>query len=249
MLADTADGVVFKFRNDDRKSLASGRVVVGDARVAEALVVEQPGYRFEAHLTSDLDAGAYPDAEDLRRELLNDSSGKRLLNVFAYTCLFGVVALLGGARSAVNVDVSRRCLRRGQRNYVLNGLRVDGRDFVAADALRFLRRAARAGERWDEVIVDPPPFFSTGKLRRASDETIEECVEAALGVAAPGGRIHLLQCTARLAADELARRVEAVLARASVRGELELRTWSGSEVSARELAPTFKEARVRVALT
>lgn len=246
-LAAGAEGVVFKFRNDDRRSVAAGRVVAGDPRAAESLVVDQGLYRFESHLTSDLDAGAYPDAEALRHELLAGlAKGERLLNAFAYTCLFGVCALRGGARAVINVDVSRHVLAWGRANYALNSLKVDGRDFVAEEALKHLRRLGRAGERFDRIVVDPPPFFSVGKLRRASDETLEEGIEAALGVLAPSGTLHFLQCTARITAAELGERARATVERLGRRASVEVRTWPGEPVSPRELAPTYKEARVRL---
>ncbi|MBI3726604.1 class I SAM-dependent methyltransferase [bacterium] len=244
-LASTASGVVLKFRNDDRKAPALGRVVSGDAEAARSLTVEQAGYRFEARLSSSLDAGAYPDAERLRAHLMATSSGKKLLNLYAYTCLFGVAAAKGGARGVVNVDLSRARLKWGQRNYQLNSLRADGRDFVAQDAPLFCRRQARAGATFDAIVVDPPPFYTTGKLRRSSDELLEKDLEAVLPLAAPGETtIHFLQCTARVSEGELRSRVETVLAASPRAARFEVLTWKGPPISPEELAPSFKEARI-----
>ena len=47
--------------------------------------------------------------------------GDRVLNTFAYTCAFSVVAALGGA-TATSVDLSKNYLEWGKRNFVLNEL-------------------------------------------------------------------------------------------------------------------------------
>jgi 23S rRNA (cytosine1962-C5)-methyltransferase len=242
----TAPGVAIKFRNDEQKTPTFGRVVKGDPAAAEAVVIERPGYRFEARLTSSLDAGIYPDAEPLREEIQASVAGKRVLNLFAYTCCFGVVAARGGAKAVINVDASRRFLQWGQANYRLNGLRCDGRDFVAEDAHKFCRRSARDGKLFDVVIVDPPPFYSSSGRRRSSEEQLEQDLALAVGVATPGATIHFLQCSARVSAGELEERVSVALSGTGRPFSVEMRTHHPVELVGNELPPTFKEARVRL---
>jgi 23S rRNA G2069 N7-methylase RlmK/C1962 C5-methylase RlmI len=246
-LSSSSEGVVWKARNGARDR-APGSVVRGDPRAAERVLVERPAWRFEARLTEPLGAGAWPDAEPLRDELARTSAGKLVLNLFAYTCLFGIAATRGGARGVVNVDISRTWLDWGRRNYALNDLATDARDFVHEDVHRFLRRPAR-GRVYDAIVVDPPPFYRKEKVRRPSEELLEEVVRGALAYArrdAPA-TLHVLHCAARVAGDEVRRAVDRALAAAGRRGEVELRSFGVPDLSPRELAPTFKEARVTLA--
>jgi hypothetical protein len=49
--------------------------------------------------------------------------GKRVLNLFSFTCAFSVAALAGGAHSVVNIDLSRPALALGRENQNANGFR------------------------------------------------------------------------------------------------------------------------------
>jgi 23S rRNA (cytosine1962-C5)-methyltransferase len=97
----------------------------------------------------------------VRQWLREEATRRSVLNLFAYTCSFGVVASVGGAARVLNLDLSRPYLEWGKLNYKLNGLAIDEHDFVYGDALDWLGRFARRGERFDLVIVDPPSFSST----------------------------------------------------------------------------------------
>ena len=85
---------------------------------------------------------------------VNQGHGARVLNLFAYTCAFSVVALRAGAARVVNVDMSRGALATGQQNHRLNGLGNGpgrGRGVLGARHLQLLgqdrpRRALRPGD-------------------------------------------------------------------------------------------------------
>ncbi len=117
---------------------------------------------------------------------------KRLLNTFAYTCSFSVVAALGGAET-VSVDLSRRSLTRGEGNFERNGLDPKaGHQFIADDVLAVLPRLARRGERFDAIILDPPTFSrnQAGAAFQVQKD-FDRLVTLALEVAAPGAKILL----------------------------------------------------------
>jgi 23S rRNA (cytosine1962-C5)-methyltransferase len=107
-----------------------------------------------------------------------------VLNLFAYTCSFGVCAVHGGAARTVNLDLSKRYLDWGKANYRLNHLPIDERDFIFGDAFDWLRRFARREMRFNVVIVDPPSFSST-PFSVTRDYT--RLVGAAARTVAPGG--------------------------------------------------------------
>jgi 23S rRNA G2069 N7-methylase RlmK/C1962 C5-methylase RlmI len=96
-------------------------------------------------------------------------------------------------------------------NFALNGFKgteADPRDliarkgdvpglspfrFVRDDALRFLSEAKRAALSWDIIILDPP-VFSNSKRMRGSLDLKRDCralAESCLALLAPGGRLFI----------------------------------------------------------
>ena len=81
----------------------------------------------------------------------------KVLNLFAYTCAFSVVALQAGARQVVNVDMSRSAIATGQYNHQLNGI-TTGASFLAHDIFSTWGKSTRSGP-YGLGIVDPPSFL------------------------------------------------------------------------------------------
>ena len=161
-------------------------VWVEGERVMEPFEVTENGMRFWIDFSAGYSQGIFLDQRENRAEVRRRADGKRVLNCFAYTCAFGVAAALGGAET-VNIDLSKRYLEWGRRNYELNGV-IDkaGHEFIYGEVLNWLQRSARKGRRFDLVILDPPTFsrdkggrvFTVGKgfpeLVRAAEEVLTE---------------------------------------------------------------------------
>jgi 16S rRNA (guanine966-N2)-methyltransferase len=79
--------------------------------------------------------------------------GLRVLDLYAGSGALGIEALSRGAREATFVDSHPAAARAVRENLARVG--AEGQLF-RADALSFLRGAARHGERWDLVLCDPP---------------------------------------------------------------------------------------------
>jgi 23S rRNA (cytosine1962-C5)-methyltransferase len=97
----------------------------------------------------------------------------RVLNLFAYTCAFSVVARAAGAHHVLNVDMSHAALATGERNHQLNGLVAaqgeatqGSASFLPHDIFKSWGRITRGGP-YQLVIVDPPSYqkgsFVAGK--------------------------------------------------------------------------------------
>ena len=85
------------------------------------------------------------------------SAGKRVLNLFAYTCGFSVAALAGGARQVVNLDMARAALSRGRDNHRLNQHDLSQVVFLGHDLFKSWGKVGKYGP-YDLIIVDPPSF-------------------------------------------------------------------------------------------
>ncbi|ADO73646.1 class I SAM-dependent rRNA methyltransferase [Stigmatella aurantiaca] len=155
----------------------------------EALEALENGLRFLIRPAQGLSVGLYLDMRETRGWLRGQVQGLTVLNLFSYTCAFGVVATAGGAKRVLNVDTSRRVLDWGEENARLNGQAVDRYDYVAGDVFDWLGRLAKKGERFDVVISDPPSFSTTRSTRFSAARDYPLLAEAAARVVAPGGRL------------------------------------------------------------
>lgn len=79
----------------------------------------------------------------------------RVLNLFAYTGAASVVARAAGAE-VIHVDASRPGVNWANQNMQLNNLK-DIR-WVYEDALKFVKREVKRGNKYNGVIMDPPPY-------------------------------------------------------------------------------------------
>ncbi len=79
----------------------------------------------------------------------------RVLNLFAYTGAASVVARAAGA-DVTHVDASRPGLNWANQNMQLNDLK-DIR-WVYEDALKFVKREVKRGNKYNGIIMDPPPY-------------------------------------------------------------------------------------------
>lgn len=194
------DGVYLKVRpkqanvlvDTRREDLAPASPVRGAAAPAELAVVEE-GMPLLVRLGDGLSTGLFLDQRSNRKRVREMCAGKTVANLFAYTCAFTVAAALGGARKTVSVDASAAALERGQAGLAHAGVTSGEHAMVADDCFSWLARAARRGERWDLVILDPPSYSTTKRGRFVADSDYVELAAAAIRVLASGGR--LLACT------------------------------------------------------
>jgi len=147
---------------------AWGRSQYGLTGEASApFTVKEHGLTFEVELAGRLDTGLYMDHRKTRARVRAEAAGKRVLNLFAYTGSFTVAAAVGGASSTTTVDLSATYLDWAARNLAHNGLRAGGAHaLVRADVVQWLEEQADLKEqRWDLIVLDPPPFSTSKKMR------------------------------------------------------------------------------------
>lgn len=102
--------------------------------------------------------GLFLDQRENRQQVAASSRDARVLNLFAYTCSFSVVAGLGQASQIVSVDASGPFLDWGRENFQLNGLERPQDIFWKGDVRDFLKLARKRAERYDLIVLDPPTF-------------------------------------------------------------------------------------------
>lgn len=133
--------------------------------------------------------GLFLDQRSNRSRLSEVAKGKTLLNLFAYTGGFSVVAALSGAAATTTVDLSAATIDWAKENFQLNQIPRESHEFFAADCFFFLDRALKKGRTWDLIVCDPP-IFSRNKdqvfrIEKDFGKLLQLC-EKALN---PGGRL------------------------------------------------------------
>jgi len=149
---------VYQCRHEGRTET---RLMAGS--VPDPHVVTEDGARYRVHVLRGQNHGLFLDMAEGRRwvhtHVAARSAGRRgikVLNLFAYTCAFSVVALQAGARQVVNVDMGHGAIAIGQQNHQLNGI-TTGASFLAHDIFSTWGKITRGGP-YGLVIVDPPSY-------------------------------------------------------------------------------------------
>ena len=138
--------------------------------------------------------GIFLDMRETREFLESIYSTKifsKMLNLFSYTGMFSVHSLKNGVKYCTNVDLSQSVLNRAKKNYELNDLPVDDRDFIYGDSLDWLKRFAKRNAHFDFIIADPPTFsrhknsvFSVKKDYKRLTDSISNIAEGGYALTA-----------------------------------------------------------------
>ena len=81
----------------------------------------------------------------------------KILNLFAYTGGSTLAAAAAGAE-VVHVDAAKNVVAWARRNAELSGLADAPVRWIAEDAMKFVKRELKRGNRYDAVILDPPSY-------------------------------------------------------------------------------------------
>lgn len=157
----------------------------------EFFTVFEYGIKFKVNLLDYLDTGLFLDHRETRRLVASHSGGKRVLNLFAYTCSFSVHAAAAGAVYTKSVDMSNTYTAWGRDNFTLNGISLKNNPIVRDDCAKFLENEARSNERYDIIVIDPPTISRSKKMDQLFDIQVDyiPLIKGALKLLAKDGVI------------------------------------------------------------
>ena len=185
---------VFQHRGEALRIEGRSETRLMAGAVPDPHVVAEAGTRYRVHVLRGQNHGLFLDMAEGRRWVREYAAarsqeryGIRVLNLFAYTCAFSVVALQAGARQVVNVDMGRGALAVGQQNHQLNGVSA-GAVFLPHDIFSSWGKITRSGP-YGLVIVDPPTY-QKGSFVATKDYA--RLIRRLPDLVAPGG--HALLC-------------------------------------------------------
>ncbi|MBX2930345.1 MAG: class I SAM-dependent methyltransferase [Chitinophagaceae bacterium] len=134
------------------------------ANKKDFFVVEENGLKFLINLTDYLDTGLFLDHRITRKMVMEQSEGKRVLNLFAYTGSFSVYAAAGKATSVTTVDLSKTYIQWAEDNFTINLLKDKNKySFIHADVKQYLKTLQPNSV--DLVIMDPPTFSNSKRMK------------------------------------------------------------------------------------
>ncbi|MFJ3487517.1 class I SAM-dependent methyltransferase [Pseudomonas sp. NPDC090202] len=123
----------------------------------EEWTLTEGGLRYLVDFGRKQNTGLFLDMRYGRDWVRAQAGGKRILNLFAYTCGFSVAAIEGGADFVVNLDMSRAALSRGRDNHRLNRHDLSKVSFLGHELFKSWGKVKNSGP-YDLVIIDPPSF-------------------------------------------------------------------------------------------
>ena len=127
--------------------------------------------------------GVFPDQAchwDWIAEVMKRAAAQvKALCLFGHTGLATLAAVAAGAE-VVHVDASRKAVEWARENQNLSGLSERPIRWIVEDAMTFVRREARRGNRYDALMLDPPRFGrgpdgEVWKLEESLPELLSAC--------------------------------------------------------------------------
>ena len=183
-------GVVIKLRT---RESAQGPVKqeISGGEPPESLIVHEEGVPFEVHLLSGLNVGLFTDMREHRANLGRITADKTVLNTFSYTGSLSVAAARCGARCVTSVDLASGVQNWAEANFRLSGLDASAHRFETKEVSAFLDKAARAGETFDVIIVDPPTYSAARAGAWSMRKDYPEMIVRVTRVLSEGGLLWL----------------------------------------------------------
>ncbi|NRB22124.1 class I SAM-dependent methyltransferase [Shewanella sp.] len=169
-----------------------------EGSVPDRHTVLENGAQYHVHLLKGQNHGLFLDMKNGRQWVREHAQGKKVLNLFSYTCAFSVAALQGGCDSVVNIDMSKGALSIGKQNHLVNGFTAGAR-FFGHDIFKSWGKLTKLGP-YEMIIADPPSnqkgsFVATkdySRLLKRLPELLTEDGEVLLCLNAPELTIDFL---------------------------------------------------------
>jgi 23S rRNA (cytosine1962-C5)-methyltransferase len=145
--------------------------------------------RMRLGLTSFRHIGVFPEQGDnwdfiYDRVKQMKSPKPKVLNLFAYTGGASLAACAAGAE-VVHVDSVKPVITWARENMELS--RLDGIRWIVEDALKFVKREARRGSRYNGIILDPPAYGRGADGEKwVLEENISEMIRTCSSLLDPG---------------------------------------------------------------
>lgn len=185
----------------------------------ELIEILENDRRFLVDVREGHKTGFYLDQRENRARLPAFCDGAEVLDAFAYTGGFAVLAAAGGAKSITLIDSSASALDLARRNLALNLTRSgqirdpataeEGHrsrlssphvEYVEGDVFSALRGYRAEGRRFDVIVLDPPKFAHRQQDVERASRAHKDINLLAFQLLRPGGVLFTFACSGRVSA-------------------------------------------------
>lgn len=152
--------------------------------------VQENGIKFLVNLNDYLDTGLFLDHRVIRKQVMSESKGKHVLNLFSYTGSFSVYAAMGGAFTTTTLDLSNTYLNWAKENFKANNLSLAKHSFIKTDCKEWLKQ--NPSRLFDIIVLDPPTLSKSKMTKTTFDVQLDhvEMVNHALNHLVEGGKLY-----------------------------------------------------------
>lgn len=184
---------------------------VHHGEVTGPVLFREGGLSVYADVLAGQKTGFFLDQRETRLRLKSLAAGRRVVNLFSYSCSFGLAAMAGGAREVLNVDTSSAALDLGRRVFSENGYAEDIKSgrvrFEAADVFDYLetkKEELRAFLAGGLLVCDPPAFAKSAAHLEQAKKAYTGLARLCFELLAPGAVFITSSCSGVLPDAEFA---------------------------------------------
>ncbi|MFK7929991.1 MAG: class I SAM-dependent rRNA methyltransferase [Myxococcota bacterium] len=230
------------FRNDvkarDLEGLSKG-VTPWFGEVPATVDIDEDGVAFRVDPHDGLRTGHFFDQRQNRGFAARLCTGGSMLDVYANTGGWGLHALNAGAAQVTFIEKSESACAAIEANAALNGVQ-DQVSIFCDEGRKTLMAMLVEGQRFDGVVLDPPPFAKTKKAAGSALKGYKEINSLAMQLVRPGGWLFTSCCSRFVFEDRF---VEAVQAAAVESGKRLVGVRRSGAASDHPVLPSMPDSR------
>ncbi|PTX62116.1 23S rRNA (cytosine1962-C5)-methyltransferase [Kordia periserrulae] len=178
----------------------------------EVVIFKEHGVKFSANVIHGHKTGYFLDHRANRKKVGELSKNKTVLDVFSYAGGFSVHALVGGAKEVTSLDISAPALEIAKSNAKLNTY-SGTHHIIVGDAFEELNHLAKAKQKFDIVVIDPPSFAKSAAEIGRAITSYKKLTQLGLQLVNKKGILVLASCSSRVTAEIFFDLVEEMLLR------------------------------------
>ncbi len=208
------------FRNDSNIRRLEGlplEVSTLSGAAWEPRWVKIGGVDYWLDLTGGQKTGFYLDQREQHARIAAHAQGRRVLDCFCNQGAFALNAARGGATEVLGLDSAEDAIALARKNTTQSGLNAR---FLAVNVFDFLNDTSRAEQKWDLIVLDPPPFAKSKSAMEGAIRGYKEINLRAMQKLTPGGILATYTCSHHIQDSDLREIVASAAADARRRAQI-----------------------------
>jgi len=162
---------------------------------AEPVVFQENGVKLCAWPVTGQKGGFFLDLKGPRLLLSEIAKGRSVLNCFANTGAFTLIARHRGAGRTLSLESDPDCREQAARQMETNGHTLAPDEWKTADVFEMLPAIVASGQKFDLVIIDPPNMCTKKSSLIPALKGWEKLLRLGAEVMAEGGRMVAVNCS------------------------------------------------------